>query len=569
MTPRPEALAAVRPVVDARPDELIAILLRRPHRCPYGRHPRRVRRSRCPGDPGRLPLGAARRMGRSRRGPDRPAGRRCGSVGPRPHRRLGPCRLRRPALGVRNRCRTRAVPAAATDVRVAVTRGRARRGAGAAPIRRPRSRRPSATSSNACCRCATSTRCCSPSPITRCGCSTRTSAESCCARVTRSGCAPASGTGSPTPPGCGCGAARASPDSCSSPARRPRSTTTSATGPISRDFMSLAELEETRSALAVPLQLQGEFVGVLEVWRRRASLFTERDVRRMVTLADFATIAIDNARLHDDAGMPPSRRGQAGPGRARAAGGDAWLGPPVCSRRCSPPFSTAAGCRRSRGPWARELDCQVGIYGRQGELVASHGGRRLVADVPLGPADPGPDGSGPAPVDVGRGDLAAWVQPVFADGDHVGLRLPASAATQSAAMMDVSPDRSRWPARWPCCSQRAASRARAEAMDQVLWDLLQGPVGHRIAARSRAQQLNIVARRTAARAVRPGREHRGAGGRATVGTRRTPTGCAVTCCAPCAATDGGAVAGRPARGRRRRDRGRRRSHGGQGPGQRV
>ncbi len=64
--------------------------------------------------------------------------------------------------------------------------------------------------------------------------------------------------------------------------------------------MSLAVQEDTRSAMAVPLRLQGEFVGVLEVWRRRPSLFTDRDVRRMVTLADFATIAIDNARLHDE-----------------------------------------------------------------------------------------------------------------------------------------------------------------------------------------------------------------------------------------------------------------------------
>jgi DNA-binding PucR family transcriptional regulator len=39
--------------------------------------------------------------------------------------------------------------------------------------------------------------------------------------------------------------------------------------------------------------------------------------------------------------------------------------------------------------------------------------------------------------------------------------------------------------------QRAASRARSEAMDQVLWDLVQGPIEHRAAARSRAQQLGI------------------------------------------------------------------------------
>lgn len=39
--------------------------------------------------------------------------------------------------------------------------------------------------------------------------------------------------------------------------------------------------------------------------------------------------------------------------------------------------------------------------------------------------------------------------------------------------------------------QRAASRARAEALDQVLWDLLQGSVEHRIAARARASELGL------------------------------------------------------------------------------
>jgi sugar diacid utilization regulator len=39
--------------------------------------------------------------------------------------------------------------------------------------------------------------------------------------------------------------------------------------------------------------------------------------------------------------------------------------------------------------------------------------------------------------------------------------------------------------------QRAASRVRAQALDQVLWDLLQGSVEHRIAARARASELGL------------------------------------------------------------------------------
>jgi sugar diacid utilization regulator len=39
--------------------------------------------------------------------------------------------------------------------------------------------------------------------------------------------------------------------------------------------------------------------------------------------------------------------------------------------------------------------------------------------------------------------------------------------------------------------ERAASRVRTEALEQILWDLLQGSVEHRVAARTRALQLGI------------------------------------------------------------------------------
>jgi DNA-binding PucR family transcriptional regulator len=80
---------------------------------------------------------------------------------------------------------------------------------------------------------------------------------------------------------------------------------------------------------------------------------------------------------------------------------------------------------------------------------------------------------------------------VFADGDQVGgvCLLPGA---QSAEMMDVVAGQVAMACSLALLRQRAASRARSEAMDQVLWDLVQqGPTEHRIAARSRAQQLNI------------------------------------------------------------------------------
>lgn len=53
----------------------------------------------------------------------------------------------------------------------------------------------------------------------------------------------------------------------------------------------------TRSALAVPLLSRGKVLGVLEVVNgEEAPLFTEDDLRAAAAIADFAAIAIDNAR---------------------------------------------------------------------------------------------------------------------------------------------------------------------------------------------------------------------------------------------------------------------------------
>ena len=133
---------------------------------------------------------------------------------------------------------------------------------------------------------------------------------------------------------------------------------------ISQDFMFLAVQEETQSALAVPLRLQGELVGVLEVWRRRPSLFTERDVRRMVTFADVASIAIDNARLHDEQAAAVREMEQAGEALRRQVA--------VLDRSSRLQQTLLMTVRDGGGLPAiartvgGELHCQVGIYDTQG-----------------------------------------------------------------------------------------------------------------------------------------------------------------------------------------------------------
>lgn len=251
---------------------------------------------------------------------------------------------------------------------------------------------------------------------------------------------------------------------------------------ITQDFVALAVQEEAQSALAVPLRLHGEMVGVLEVWRRRPSLFTERDVRRMVTFADVASVAIDNARLHDEQATAVREMEQAGETLRRQV---------ALLDRASRLQQTLLTTVRDGGGLpaiARtvggELHCQVGMYDTQGVLVASHGGRNLTVDLP---------GIVPSGTRAGRttvGDHPVWTQPVHADGDRIGWVL-LRAEGDAAELMDVVAGQVAMACSLALLRQRAASRARSEALEQVMWDLLQGPVEHRIAARTRAQQLNV------------------------------------------------------------------------------
>lgn len=251
---------------------------------------------------------------------------------------------------------------------------------------------------------------------------------------------------------------------------------------ISQDFMSLAEREETRSALAVPLRLQGEFIGVLEVWRRRRSVFTEHDIRRMVTLADIATIAIDNARLHDEQAASTAETERARDALQhqvamldRSSGLQQTLLTTVIEGGGLPAIARVV---------ALDLDCEVGVYGPDGTMIASHTGSQVVGSLPAA-LRPGTAG--------GRGrnrDVKRWIRPVFADGDQVG-RVVLVQRQQSTEMMEAVAGQVAMACSLALLRQRAASRARSEAIEQVLWDLLQGPVEHRLAARARAQQLNI------------------------------------------------------------------------------
>lgn len=258
---------------------------------------------------------------------------------------------------------------------------------------------------------------------------------------------------------------------------------------ISDDFMSLAVKEETQSALAVPLRLQGEFIGVLEVWRRRPSVFTERDTSRMVTLADFATIAIDNARLHDQQASAVAQMKE-----ARDALEDqvsVLAASSSLQRKLLTTVLEGVGLPAISRTVATELDCQIAIYGPDGSLIAQDGARDK-ADLPAKTAARVRPGRKQARLSHGRMQTI-WLQPIYADGDQVGS-LTLVPGQQSVELMDIVAGQVAMACSLTLLRERAASRARTEELEQVLWDLVQGSVEHRIAARTRARQLNVVLR---------------------------------------------------------------------------
>jgi sugar diacid utilization regulator/GAF domain-containing protein len=69
---------------------------------------------------------------------------------------------------------------------------------------------------------------------------------------------------------------------------------------ISQHFRSIAQKDDTRSALGAPMMVGGRVIGTLMVWSRRPSAFGPADTDTLINLANLATIAIENARLYEN-----------------------------------------------------------------------------------------------------------------------------------------------------------------------------------------------------------------------------------------------------------------------------
>lgn len=259
---------------------------------------------------------------------------------------------------------------------------------------------------------------------------------------------------------------------------------------ISPDFVSLAEQEETKSALAVPLLAHGEVFGVLEVWRRRMSTFTEADVRRMLALAALASIAIENAHLYDAQALTLTRLTAAHESlEQHVARLDRSVRVQTSLLRLV--LDHVAAYEQIMKTIADEYGCRA-IYAREtGTIEACY--------PPLGET---PSGALPSliirnrthrePVlRVLKDGRRMWTQAVVV-GDHEVGSVNLIGGDDSEEAMRSAVTQGAMACALARLEQRAASEARNAAFEQIIWDLVEGPPDHRSAALSRADELGLM-----------------------------------------------------------------------------
>lgn len=260
-------------------------------------------------------------------------------------------------------------------------------------------------------------------------------------------------------------------------------------GAISRDFFHLAEAEAVRSALAAPLLGRKQTIGVLEVWRRRASTFTNLDKTRLVALANLASIAIENAELYAEQLQIVDQLAVAN--EALSQRYDTVHGLSNLTQTLMQLLLEGGGLPAIAAGASSHLGADVSIIDLDGNLLA-HAGRRdidpsLVESLRSMDLSDGPDKDGcnlkhrevvwrVQRMSVGN-ETVAWVIGEIGErhADLTALALGQVAIVGALHRLE----------------QRAASRARSETIDAIVWDLLQSDVSTRTAAIDRAVDARL------------------------------------------------------------------------------
>ena len=264
-------------------------------------------------------------------------------------------------------------------------------------------------------------------------------------------------------------------------------------GTISRDFFHLAQVEMVRSALAVPLLGRADVIGVLEVWRRRPSTFTAMDSSRLVALANLTSIAIENANLYASQRSmldELARANEALNHRYDAVKNLSHLTQSLLEMLLRggglPAIVASASSFLETDVAILDLGLQVRAWGGSGDVdsvlpaIASALGA-IASRRPTASTDQ---------LDLGEQGGRWLVQPFLIEGEPLGwvlgrsdrrgfdvTKLAVAQVAMAAALHHLE--------------QRAASRARAETIDALVWDVIQGDDAARVAAIDRAAENKI------------------------------------------------------------------------------
>jgi sugar diacid utilization regulator/GAF domain-containing protein len=260
---------------------------------------------------------------------------------------------------------------------------------------------------------------------------------------------------------------------------------------ISRDFFGLAQTERVHSAMGAPLLSKEEVIGVLEVWRRRQSTYTEQDTSRLVALANLTSIAIENARLYAMQKSMVQELAEAN----RALGGRyqgirqlAQLQQDLVGLLLDGRNLAAIATRA-----AEYFDADVLIVDVELRVLGAHPAATEVPDAMRAGLNSALRQRAAHDSKLSRieaSHVSLHAQPVLIGSDQVGLvavvgkdeldeaaELAISQVAMAVALFHLE--------------QRAASRARAETLEALLWDLLEGTDPIRRAALDRARELRV------------------------------------------------------------------------------
>jgi sugar diacid utilization regulator/putative methionine-R-sulfoxide reductase with GAF domain len=262
---------------------------------------------------------------------------------------------------------------------------------------------------------------------------------------------------------------------------------------ISRDFIHLAETEMVRSALAVPLLGRETVIGVLEVWRRRPSTFTPLDHVRLVALANLALIAIENAELYAKQQSMLEELGRAN--EALNQRYDTVRSLSTLTQNLMQMLLQGGGLSAIVASASSFLQAEVAILDAGGQVIAWDAAGNPANTLPdfvrkLSLRAVGPSAQGVECLDIVLADGQWKAHALRVESDTAGWVL-GRVGTRGADTTALTIAQVAMIAAMHRLEQRAASRARSETIDAIVWDLLQSNESARAAAIDRAADIKL------------------------------------------------------------------------------